>query len=119
MTAVEAVVAWSITNPVGRSQSRKNDRQTTNGLAGLFMTDSSLEADDPMYGFFMLAALLPEDGSNEVLSTSGSTTSPRQVIWALPNQSLVRAAHSLRRCATEEIRIGARSIDPLILLREE
>jgi len=68
-TAVEAVVAWSISNPVGTSENRKNDRRTANGLAGLSMTDPSLVADDPMHGSFVLAALLPEEGSDEVLAT--------------------------------------------------
>jgi uncharacterized protein (DUF608 family) len=69
VTAVEAVVAWSISNPVGEAQSRKNDQKSTKELAGLFMTDPSLAADHPMSGSFVLAAVLPEDGSHEMRST--------------------------------------------------
>ncbi|HEY1902756.1 MAG TPA: GH116 family glycosyl-hydrolase [Terracidiphilus sp.] len=68
MTAVEAVVAWSLSNPVGTSEHRRNDRRTDDGIDGLFMTDPSLDADDPLCGSFALAALVPEDGSNEVLT---------------------------------------------------
>ena len=68
-TAVEAVVAWSISNPVGGSDHRKNDQRMAKGLAGLSMSDASLPGDDPMQGSFVLAALLPEEGSHEVLTT--------------------------------------------------
>jgi non-lysosomal glucosylceramidase len=68
-SAVEAVVAWSISNPVGTSETRKNVRRAGNGVIGLCMTDPSLAADDPMHGSFVLAALLSENGSNEVLAT--------------------------------------------------
>ena len=66
---IEAVVAWSISNPVGNSESRRNERRTGDCLAGLLMTDSSLPGDDPLHGSFVLAALLPEDGENEVLAS--------------------------------------------------
>jgi non-lysosomal glucosylceramidase len=69
VTAVEAVVAWSISNPVGESQSRKNDPRSTKDLAGLLMADPSLAADDPMSGSFVLAAVLPDAGTHEVRST--------------------------------------------------
>jgi uncharacterized protein (DUF608 family) len=66
---IEAVVAWSISNPVGESQNRRNERRTADRLVGLLMTDPSLPIDDPMHGSFVLAALLPKDGESEVLSS--------------------------------------------------
>ena len=66
---LEAVVAWSISNPVGNSESRRNECRTADGLSGLLMTDPSLLGDDPMHGSFVLAALLPQDGENEVLTS--------------------------------------------------
>jgi non-lysosomal glucosylceramidase len=66
--SVEVVVAWSITNPVGGSSSRRNDVRIANGVKGLFMTDSSLASDDPMQGSFVLAALPASGGSVELLS---------------------------------------------------
>src|SRR5271154_6526994 len=70
-TDAEAVVAWSISNPVGSSPSRKNDHRTTAGPTGLFMNNPSLSADDPMYGSFVLAAFPPQEGSTEVLPAWG------------------------------------------------
>jgi uncharacterized protein (DUF608 family) len=69
MAGIEAVVAWSISNPVGDSDTRKNERRTGDDLNGLFMTDPALHADDPLHGSFVLAALLSEDGENEVLTS--------------------------------------------------
>jgi len=66
-TSIEAVVAWSISNPVGMSDSRKNQERSANGLAGLLMTDPSLPSDDAFHGSFALAGLVPEDGATEVL----------------------------------------------------
>jgi len=81
--AVEAVVAWSLTNPVGRSEHRKNDPRTGSGITGLFMTDPSLGADDPMQGSFVLAALPAEGGKAEVLSKWQGTSwfDPPQHFW--------------------------------------
>jgi uncharacterized protein (DUF608 family) len=83
-TAAEAVIAWSISNPVGGSQSRKNEPRTAPGLDGLFMTDPSLAADDAMKGSFALAALPSGEGSTEVLPTwrggSGWRVGP-QYFW--------------------------------------
>ena len=63
----EAVVAWSISNPVGRSDSRKNDPRTTAGISGISMTDPSLPAGDLLQGSFVLAALTEEGAAVEVL----------------------------------------------------
>ena len=81
-TDAEAVVAWSISNPVGSSPSRKNDHRTATGLTGLFMADPSLGVDDPMYGSFVLAALPPQGGSTEVLPAWRGGT-----IWHVGPQS--------------------------------
>lgn len=67
--SIEAAVAWSISNPVGDSETRKNERRTAKELAGLFMTDPALHSDDPLCGSFALAALLPEDGESETLTS--------------------------------------------------
>jgi uncharacterized protein (DUF608 family) len=66
--AVEAVVAWSISNPVGGSDSRKNDPRLGSGITGLLMTDPSLAAGDALRGSFVLAALPADGGSAEVLA---------------------------------------------------
>jgi non-lysosomal glucosylceramidase len=63
----EVVVAWSITNPVGGSSSRKNEPRTTGSMSGLFMADPSLADDDVMKGSFVLAAMSEDLGSVEVL----------------------------------------------------
>jgi non-lysosomal glucosylceramidase len=67
--SVEAVVAWSISNPVGQSESRRNEHRTADGVAGLLMTDPSLPKDDARHGSFALAALVPVDGATEVLTS--------------------------------------------------
>ncbi|MGO9862479.1 MAG: GH116 family glycosyl-hydrolase [Terriglobales bacterium] len=56
-TEAEVVVAWSVSNPVGGSDGRNNAPRTAAGMSGLFMTNPSLAADDPMQGSFVLAAL--------------------------------------------------------------
>jgi len=66
-TEVDVVVAWSITNPVGESNSRKNEPRTANNMKGLFMTDPSLADDDLMKGSFVLSALPANGGTVEVL----------------------------------------------------
>jgi non-lysosomal glucosylceramidase len=66
-TAAEAAVAWSISNPVGGSDSRRNEPRTAAGITGLFMTDPSLAAADPLQGSFVLAALPLDGGAAEVL----------------------------------------------------
>jgi uncharacterized protein (DUF608 family) len=53
----EVAVAWSISNPVGSADTRKNDPRTASGIAGLLMTDPALPASDPLQGSFVLAAL--------------------------------------------------------------
>ena len=65
--AVDVVVAWSITNPVGASSGRKNEPRTAQGMSGLYMTDPSLPAVDPMQGSFVLAALPATESSVKVL----------------------------------------------------
>jgi uncharacterized protein (DUF608 family) len=66
-SAVEVAVAWSISNPVGWSESRTNAPRKTSGLHGLLMTDPKMAADDPMQGSFVLAALPTADAASEVL----------------------------------------------------
>jgi len=66
-TEVEAVVAWSISNPVGDSGKRKNDTRSGNGFTGLLMTDPSLSPDDPKRGSFVVAALPDSGATAEVL----------------------------------------------------
>lgn len=66
-TTAEAVVAWSISNPVGGSDKRKNEQRSASGINGVLMTNPSLAADDPMQGSFVLAALPADGGSAEVL----------------------------------------------------
>jgi non-lysosomal glucosylceramidase len=72
---VEAVIAWSISNPVGNSTNRKNNPRSSSGLNGLFMTDPSLASDDPMHGSFVLAAMSASEGTVETLASwlGGST----------------------------------------------
>ena len=67
--AAEVVVAWSISNPLGESHTRRNDPRTAGELTGLFMSDPSLAADDPMQGSFVLAALPPRGATANVLPT--------------------------------------------------
>lgn len=67
--ALEVVVAWSIANPVGRSSGRRNDPRSSPGMSGIFMTDPSLAADDPMQGSFVIAALPATSSSVQVLAT--------------------------------------------------
>jgi len=67
--ATETVIAWSISNPVGSAPTRKNSARSTAALNGLFMTDPSLAADDPMQGSFVLAALPNHSATVEVLPT--------------------------------------------------
>jgi uncharacterized protein (DUF608 family) len=66
-SAVEVAVAWSISNPVGWSESRSNAPRQASGLHGLLMTDPKMAADDPMQGSFVLAALPVADATSEVL----------------------------------------------------
>jgi len=65
--AVEVVVAWSISNPIGNSGSRRNEPRKSDKLSGLMMTDPSLAADDPMHGSFVLAALPVAGATTELL----------------------------------------------------
>jgi uncharacterized protein (DUF608 family) len=55
----QVVIAWSISNPVGHGDGRKNDPRTSAGLNGVLMTNPALAAGDPMQGSFVLAALHP------------------------------------------------------------
>jgi uncharacterized protein (DUF608 family) len=65
--AADVAIAFSVSNPVGKADSRKNLARASNGLSGLFMIDPSLAADDAMQGSFALAALSAADASIEVL----------------------------------------------------
>ena len=65
---VEAVVAWSISNPVGNAASRRNEARSAPGIRGLVMTDPSLAPDDPLQGSFVLAALSEDEGLVETLT---------------------------------------------------
>ncbi|MGB8260023.1 MAG: GH116 family glycosyl-hydrolase [Terracidiphilus sp.] len=58
----EVAVAWSIANPVGTADTRRNQPRTGSGLTGLLMTDTELPAADTLKGSFVLAAL-PESGA--------------------------------------------------------
>jgi len=53
-------IAWSIENPVGHTEpkdTRVNAYTTSEGLAGLYMTNPELPDNDPLKGNFVLAAL--------------------------------------------------------------
>jgi uncharacterized protein (DUF608 family) len=63
----EIVVAWSLSNPVGKSARHKNEARSAPGVSGLLMTDPGLAPDDPMQGSFVLAALPPAGVIAEVL----------------------------------------------------
>jgi uncharacterized protein (DUF608 family) len=65
-STAEAVIAWSISNPVGGTDSRKNEPHSSAGITGLLMTNPALAADDPIQGSFVLAALAA-GGAAEVL----------------------------------------------------
>jgi non-lysosomal glucosylceramidase len=74
-------IAFSIDNPVNKKADnrgaaeqrtnggRQNDYRTANGIAGLFMSNPSFAADDPMKGDFVLAATV--DPSTEVSHWEG------------------------------------------------
>ena len=61
--AADIVIAWALTNPVNpdghrpQVDGRTNEVRTSGALSGLYMTNPSLAADDPMQGSFVLAAL--------------------------------------------------------------
>ena len=59
-------IAYSLDNPVKTSErnhdKRLNSYRSTQGTIGLLMSNSGLEADDPMTGSFALAAM-PESGT--------------------------------------------------------
>ena len=62
-TPAEVVVAWVLTNAVSPDghrpavDGRANEVRTTGAASGLYMTNPSLAADDPMQGSFALVAL--------------------------------------------------------------
>jgi len=78
----EAVIAWSISNPAGHGDGRKNDPRTSANLSGVLMTNPSLAAGDPMQGSFVLAALAPAT-SVEVLPRwpGKSWFDPQEHFW--------------------------------------
>ena len=66
---VEVVIAWSLSNPVTSSDAASNggenlvnEVRSSAEMSGLFMTNSAIKRDDPMFGSFALAAL-PGAGS--------------------------------------------------------
>ena len=66
--AADVVVAWSLSNPVGKATKPQNDARTATGISGVFMSNSELPADDPLQGSFVLAALPPVGISAQLLS---------------------------------------------------
>lgn len=56
-TSAEAVIAWTIQNPVGDGKDRINQARDGAGLTGILMSNPSLAQQDPMRGTFALAAL--------------------------------------------------------------
>ncbi len=72
--AADVVVAWALTNPVQpdghRSQAdgRTNEVRASGALSGLYMTNPSLAADDPMLGSFALAAIAGDGAKTEQLA---------------------------------------------------
>ena len=71
--AADVVIAWALTNPVnpgGRKpeDGRTNEVRTSGGLSGLYMSNPSLAADDPMLGSFALAAIAGVDAKTEQLA---------------------------------------------------
>lgn len=68
-TPAEAVIAWSISNPVGNAPTRLNTPRSSALLNGLYMTDPALPADDPLQGSFVLAVLPDPAATVEVVPT--------------------------------------------------
>ena len=72
--AADVVVAWALTNPVSPDghrpevDGRTNEVRTSGALSGLYMTNPSLAADDPMQGSFVLAALPSPGAKTEQLA---------------------------------------------------
>ncbi len=72
--AADVVVAWALTNPVSPdnhksgTDGRTNEVRTSGALSGLYMTNPSLAADDPMQGSFALAALSSPGSKTEQLA---------------------------------------------------
>jgi non-lysosomal glucosylceramidase len=71
--AADVVIAWALTNPVnpgGRrpEDGRTNEVRTSGALSGLYMTNPSLAADDPMQGSFALASIAPDGAKAEQLA---------------------------------------------------
>lgn len=74
-SAVEVVIAWSMSNPVtasnpaaGASDSRLNEIRSAASMSGLFMSNPGLRPDDPMLGSFALAALSSANSRSEQLA---------------------------------------------------
>lgn len=57
LEAVEAVVAWTLENPLGDGDHRQNEIRTSEGMRGIVMTNPSLSPDDPLKGSIVLAAI--------------------------------------------------------------
>jgi uncharacterized protein (DUF608 family) len=80
--SAEAVIAWSISNPIGHANSRSNESRSAQNLAGVQMSDPALAPDHPMQGTIVLAALAPVN-SVEVLPRwpGNSWFNPQEHFW--------------------------------------
>lgn len=76
-TPAEVAMAYSLDNPVGGGNDRKNELRTSDGLSGLVMTNAAMPADHALSGNFALAAL----GDAEVTIWRGW---PRSRWWNAP-----------------------------------
>jgi uncharacterized protein (DUF608 family) len=59
----KVAIAWSIDNPVGKTDKRVNEFRSDKALSGIVMTNPSLADSDALHGSFVLAALNPGAGS--------------------------------------------------------
>jgi non-lysosomal glucosylceramidase len=70
--AADVVVAWALTNPVNPGQrqedGRTNEVLVSGAMNGIYMTNPSLSADDPMQGSFALASIAPDGARAEQLA---------------------------------------------------
>lgn len=75
--AAEVAMAYSLDNPVGGGNDRRNELRASDGLQGLVMTNTAMPADHALFGNFALAAL----GDAEVTVWRGW---PRSRWWSAP-----------------------------------
>ncbi len=64
--AAEAVIAWSIENPVGSGSKRQNEYRESAAMRGIVMADPSLPMDDPLKGSFVLAVIKANGDESQV-----------------------------------------------------